>query len=93
MDKSPTPIALELAAGGLLSLLGFLAAPDGSVEPPPKGGPDGSKQPGPVPQAAAKADAKQPSATLFKNVNVLDGKMTVRISATTNPDLHFASRG
>jgi imidazolonepropionase-like amidohydrolase len=74
MDKSPTRIALLLAAGGLLSHLGLFAAPSGAVEPLPKGGPDGSKQPGPVSQAAAKADAKQPSATLFKNVKVFDGR-------------------
>src|SRR5215472_6491300 len=71
MGNSPIRMVLVLPAGGLL---GLLAAPLGSVGPPPKRGPDGSKQPGPVPQAAAKIDAKQPSATLFKNVKVFDGK-------------------
>src|SRR5215510_3700167 len=80
MDKSPVRIALVLAAGGLL---GLLAALSGSLEPPPKGGPDGPKQPGPAPQPAAKADAKQPSATLFKNVKVFDGKSD-KLTASTS---------
>ena len=80
MDRAPKRIALVLAAGGLL---GLLAAPSGSVEPPPKGGPDGSKQPGPVPRPAARADAKPPNATLFKNAKVFDGKSD-KVTASTS---------
>jgi imidazolonepropionase-like amidohydrolase len=83
MGKSPTRIALALAAGGLLGLLALLAAPLGSVAPAPKQEPDGSRQPGPVPQAAAKADAKQPNATLFKNAKVFDGK-SGKVTARTS---------
>jgi imidazolonepropionase-like amidohydrolase len=80
MGKSPTQIALVLTAGGLLALL---AAPLGSVAPAPKQEPDGSRQPGSVPQAPAKADAKQPNATLFKNAKVFDGK-SGKVTARTS---------
>jgi imidazolonepropionase-like amidohydrolase len=80
MKKSPTRIALVLAAG---VLLGLLAAPLGSVAPPPKEEPDGSKQLGPVPQPAAKGDGEQPNATLFKNAKVFDGKSD-KVTASTS---------
>jgi imidazolonepropionase-like amidohydrolase len=67
-------IALVLAAGGILSLVGVLAAQLGSIESPPMQDPDRSEQPVPGPQTAAKHDAKQPNATLFKNARVFDGK-------------------
>src|SRR5262249_28808458 len=80
MDKAPTRIALVLAAGWLL---GLLAAQPGSGEPPPKQEEHGSKQPGPVPQPAARADAKPPNATLFKNAKVFDGKSD-KVTASTS---------
>jgi imidazolonepropionase-like amidohydrolase len=76
-------IALVLTAGGILSLLGVLAAPLVSVEPPPKREPDRSKRPVPGPQTAAKYDAKQPNATLFKNAKVFDGKSN-HVTASTS---------
>jgi imidazolonepropionase-like amidohydrolase len=83
MDKSPTRIALVLAAGGLLGLFGLLAAPPGSGKPPRQQEPAGSEQPGPVPQPAGKGDAGQPNATLFKNVKVFDGKSD-KLTASTS---------
>ncbi len=83
MGKAPTRIGLVVAAGGLLGLLGLLAAPPAPVEPPPKEEPDGSKQPGPVAQPAAKVDVKQPNATLFKNAKVFDGKSD-KVTASTS---------
>ena len=80
MKKSSTRIGLALAAGGLL---GLLASPLGSLAPPLKEEPDGSKRPGPIPQPSAKGDAKQPSATLFKNVKVFDGKSD-KLTASTS---------
>jgi imidazolonepropionase-like amidohydrolase len=80
MDKAPTRIALVLAAGGLL---GLLAAQPGPSELPPKQGDHGSKQPGPVPDPAARVDAKQPNATLFKNAKVFDGKSD-KVTASTS---------
>src|SRR5215472_13008913 len=71
MGNSPIRMVLVLPAGGLL---GLLAAPLGSVGPPPKQVSDGPAQPAPAAQPPAKIDAKQPSATLFKNVKVFDGK-------------------
>ncbi len=83
MDKAPTRIGFILAAGGFLALLALLGAPSGSVEPPLKEEPDGSKQPGPVPPPAANGDVPQPSATLFKNVKVFDGKSD-KLTASTS---------
>jgi imidazolonepropionase-like amidohydrolase len=81
MGKSPTGIALVLAAAGLL---GLLAAPRrGSAEQPPKQASDGSAQPAPVAQPPAKVDAKQPNAILFKNVKVFDGKSD-KLTASTS---------
>src|SRR5262252_5505839 len=80
MCNSPTRIVLVLAAGGLL---GLLAAPLGSVGPPPKQVSDGPAQPEPAAQPPAKIDAKQPSATLFKNVKVFDGKSD-KLTASTS---------
>jgi imidazolonepropionase-like amidohydrolase len=79
MCKSPTRIALVLAAAGLL---GFLAAPLGSVGPP-KQVSDGLAQPERAAPPAAKIDAKPPSATLFKNVKVFDGKSD-KLTANTS---------
>src|SRR5262245_22502477 len=80
MCKSPTRIALVLAAGGFL---GFLAAPLGSVGPQPKPVSDRPAQPAPVAPPAAQIDAKLPSATLFKNVKVFDGKSD-KLTASTS---------
>src|SRR5262245_12571214 len=80
MYNSPTRIVLMLAAGGLL---GVLAVPLGSVEPPPNQVPDRPGRPVPVAQPPAKIDAKQPSATLFKNVKVFDGKSD-KLTASTS---------
>src|SRR5262249_34299546 len=78
--NSPIRIVLVLAAGGLL---GLLAAPLGSVGPPPKQVSDGPAQPAPATQPPAKIDAKQPSATLVKNVKVFDSKSD-KITASTS---------
>jgi imidazolonepropionase-like amidohydrolase len=80
MCNSPTRIVLLLAGGGLLALL---AAPLGSVGPLSKQVSDGPAQPAPVAQPPATIDAKQPSATLFKNVKVFDGKSD-RLTASTS---------
>src|SRR5215468_9094263 len=64
MGNSPIRIVLVLAAGGLL---GLLAAPLGSVGPPPKQVSDGPAQP----------------ATLFKNVKVFDGKSDKLTASTS----------
>src|SRR5262245_6394838 len=80
MDRSPIRLSLVLTATGLL---GLLTTPIFSVEPPPKHEPGGTNQPGPVAQPAAKVDAKQPNATLFKNAKVFDGKSD-KVSASTS---------
>src|SRR5262245_62952317 len=80
MCNSPTRIALILIAGGLL---GVLAVPLESVEPAPNQVLDGPAQPAPVAPPAAQIDAKQPSATLFKNVKVFDGKSDKLIASTS----------
>src|SRR5262249_11004796 len=80
MERAPTRIALGLAAGGLL---GLLAAQPGSGQPPPKQEEHGAKQPGTGPQPAARADAKPPNATLFKNAKVFDGK-SGKVTASTS---------
>jgi imidazolonepropionase-like amidohydrolase len=74
------PIALVLAAGGVLGLLG---AQSGSGEPPPKRVEDWPKQLRPAPQPAAKVDATRPNVTLFKNAKVFDGKSD-RVTASTS---------
>jgi imidazolonepropionase-like amidohydrolase len=79
MCNSPTRVVLVLAAGGLLS---FLAAPLGSVGLP-KPVSDGPAQLAPEAQPPAKLEAKQPSATLFKNVKVFDGKSD-KLTASTS---------
>ena len=80
MCNSPMRIVLVLAASGLL---GLLAAPPESVGPLPKQVSDGPAQPAPEAQPPAKIDAKQPSATLFKNVKVFDGKSD-KLTASTS---------
>src|SRR5215813_1079972 len=80
MDKALTRIALVLAVGGLL---GLLATQPGSGGPPPEQEAHRSKQFGPVPPPAAKDAAKQPSATLFKNAKVFDGKSD-KVTASTS---------
>jgi len=80
MDKALTRIALVLAVGGLL---GLLATQPGSGGPPPEQEAHRSKQSGPVPPPAAKDAAKQPSATLFKNAKVFDGKSD-KVTASTS---------
>jgi imidazolonepropionase-like amidohydrolase len=79
MKKAPTRIAFVLVAAGLL---GLLAAQPARSEPP-KQEEHKSKQPGPVPQPAARADGKQPNATLFKNAKVFDGKSD-KVTANTS---------
>jgi imidazolonepropionase-like amidohydrolase len=77
MSKSLARITLALAVCGLL------AAPLGCVAPAPNQEADGPVQPALGIPPAAKIDAKQPSATLFKNVRVFDGKsdkLTARMS-------------
>jgi imidazolonepropionase-like amidohydrolase len=80
MCNSPTRSVLAVAAGGLL---GLLAAPLGSVGPPPKHVSDRPAQPAPGAPPAAHIEAKQPSATLFKNVRVFDGKSD-KLTASTS---------
>jgi len=79
MYNSPTRVVLVLAAGGLL---GLLAAPLGSVEPP-KQVSDRPAQPAPGAQPPAQIDPKQPSATVFKNVKVFDGKSDALTASTS----------
>ncbi len=80
MRNSPTRIVRVLAAG---ALLGVLAAPLGCNEPPPKQVSDEPVQPAPVAQPPATIDATQPSATLFKNVKVFDGKSETLTGSTS----------
>src|SRR5262245_26191154 len=80
MCNSPTRIVLVLAAAGLL---GFLAAPLGSVGPLPQPVSDGPALPTPVAASAAQIGAKQPSATLFRNAKVFDGKSD-KLTASTS---------
>ena len=68
-----------LAAG---VLLGVLAAPLGSAEAPPKPVLDRLAQ-APAAQPLARSDAKQPSATLFRNVRVFNGK-SANLTASTS---------
>ena len=77
MGKS-TLIALALAVGGLVGLLAARRpfeqlTNQGSV----------LDQPSPVPQQPGNVDAKQPNATLFKNVKVFDGKSD-KLTASTS---------
>src|SRR5262249_34177158 len=52
-------------------------------QPPPNQGRDRPAQPVPVARPPATSDAKQPTATLFKNVNVFDGKSD-KLTASTS---------
>ena len=79
MYHSLTRIVWMLAAG---ALLGVLAAPLGSAEAPPKPVLDRLAQ-APAAQPLARSDAKQPSATLFRNVRVFNGKST-NLTASTS---------
>src|SRR5262249_22493825 len=69
-----------LTAGGLL---GILAVRLQSAEPPPKQVRDRPAQDVQVARLPAKIDVKQPTATLFKNVKVFDGKSD-RLTASTS---------
>src|SRR5215471_1161293 len=80
MYNSPKRIVLMLTAGGLL---GVLAVPRESAEPRPNQVPDRPAQAVPVAPPPATSDAKQPSATLFKNVKVFDGKSD-KLTASTS---------
>jgi imidazolonepropionase-like amidohydrolase len=71
MYNSKTPIVLMLVVGGLL---GILAVPLKSAERPPNQAPDRPAQPVPV---------ARPTATLFKNVKVFDGKSD-KLTASTS---------
>jgi imidazolonepropionase-like amidohydrolase len=66
-----------------VGFLGLVAAQLGSVGPPPKQVSDGPAQSAPAVQPPAKIDAKQPRATLFKDVKVFDGKSD-KLSASTS---------
>jgi imidazolonepropionase-like amidohydrolase len=74
-----TRIVWMLAAG---VLLGVLAAPLGSAEALPKPVLDRLAQ-APAAQPLARSDAKQPSATLFRNVRVFNGK-SANLTASTS---------
>src|SRR5262249_37843964 len=80
MYNAPTRIVLMLTAGGLL---GVLAVQPESVEPPHNQVPDRPAQPVPGARPPTKIDAKQPSATLFKDVKVVDGKSD-KLTASTS---------
>src|SRR6516225_1022490 len=80
MCNSPTRSVLVLAVA---VFLGFLAASLGFVGPTPNQVTDRSAQPERAAPPAAKIDAKQPSATLFKNVKVFDGKSD-KLTANTS---------
>src|SRR6516162_5164001 len=80
MYNAPTRIVLMLTAGGLL---GVLAVPPESVEPPPNQVPDRPAQSVPAARPPASSDAKQPTATLFKNAKVFDGKSD-KLTASTS---------
>jgi imidazolonepropionase-like amidohydrolase len=80
MYNSLTRIVLLLTAGGLL---GVLAVPLKSVEPPSNQRPDRPAQPAPAAPPPGTGNAQQPSATLFKNVRVFDGKSD-KLSASTS---------
>jgi imidazolonepropionase-like amidohydrolase len=73
-------IVLMLTAGGLL---GVLAVTLESAEPPPKQLPDRPAQDRPGARPPATGDAKQTTATLFKDVKVFDGKSD-RLTANTS---------
>ena len=79
MYHSLTRIVWMLAAG---ALLGALAAPLGSHEAPPKPVLDRLAQ-APAAQPLARSDANQPSATLFRNVRVFNGK-SANLTASTS---------
>src|SRR5262245_56476931 len=80
MYNSPIRIVLLLTFGGIL---GVLAVPVEFVEPPPNQVPDRPAQAVPVARPPATNDAKRPSATLFKNVRVFDGKSD-KLTASTS---------
>jgi imidazolonepropionase-like amidohydrolase len=70
-----------LVAGALLGLIG--APRSGPAEQPPKQESGGLAQPAPVVQRPMKVNAKSPSAVLFKNVKVFDGKSD-KLTASTS---------
>ena len=73
------PAAALLAVGALLAWLaasGRLSQTLAQGKKPAEAS-GGPAQPAPEAQPPAKIDAKQPSATLFKNVKVFDGKSDV----------------
>ncbi|QDU28555.1 hypothetical protein ETAA8_36580 [Anatilimnocola aggregata] len=78
MGNLSTRIVLIPAAGWLL---GFLIAPVQALEQRPKG--DMTTPHARVAQSGAVIDASQPSATLFKNVKVFDGKSN-NLTASTS---------
>jgi imidazolonepropionase-like amidohydrolase len=80
MYNSLTRIVPILIAGGLL---GVLTVPLESVEPPSNQVLDRPAQAVPVAPPPAPSDAKQPTATLFKNVKVFDGKSD-KLTASTS---------
>lgn len=80
MCKSPTRVALVLAAGVTVGLLDVLP---GHGEPLPEQTSGGQDRPAPAAPSPARTDAKRPGATLFKNVRVFDGKSD-RLTAGTS---------
>ena len=72
MGKSPMRIAMVLTVGVFLGLVAVLRPR--AVESAPREQADGSAPAEVAAQPPANVDAKQPSAVLFKNVKVFDGK-------------------
>src|SRR5262249_45538488 len=80
MSNSPRWVVGMLTAGGLLGVRAVMRNP---AQPPPTQGRDRPAQRVPVARPPATSDAKQPTATLFKNVNVFDGKSD-KLTASTS---------
>src|SRR5262245_46653684 len=80
MCNVPTRIVLMLTAGGLF---GVLAVPLEPAEPQPNQVRDRPAQAVPAARPPATSDAQQPTATLFKNVKVFDGKSDKLIASTS----------
>src|SRR5262245_13036510 len=80
MGKSPTRIALALAAAGALTLLASLSSTLGLAGRPPAGPASAPAADPPAAEGGAKAPAP---AVLFKNARVFDGK-SGKVAAATS---------